>query len=631
MPLHRDTKSARDAFFGPEDFAARAGTASSGEVDIELPSHSHLGKAFPLATRRLLVYISGIVLCVLIVRLGVLQVWQGDLWRAYAENNRLRLEVIPSRRGQLYDRMGMELTEYTPTLALEADLRASSPQREDRMQQLRTLQKLGIALDEEAVTAFIDDAVPQSLVILADDLEIPRAINVMSHLDLLAGMRVVTHERRSLTDDASFAHVVGFVGKLSRSEWETHKESPLRYQWNDVMGKSGLESAYEEVLRGMPGRREIEVNVRGRGEEVIAEEIPRHGAPLHLTLDAGLQKIASHALLDSIRANDATGGAVVVLDPHTGEVLVLTSAPQFYANQFAQGDPDYVSRVLSDTAQPLFNRAISGQYPIGSAIKPMIAAAALQEGIVTPRTRIYSQGGLRVGDWFFPDWKAGGHGWVDVYQAIAESVNTYFYVVGGGSQEQEGLGIEKMTQYAHRFGLGAVTGINLAGEQSGFIPTPAWKETIKGESWYVGDTYHFAIGQGDVLVTPLQVARMTAVFANLGFLVTPRLNMAELPAPRVKIDQVSEGTLMQVNAAMRQTVLTGSARSLHALPITVAGKTGTAQAGGKKIAHAWFTGFVPFRDPEIVITVLIEHGGEGSVAAVPVAREIILWWNDNRR
>jgi penicillin-binding protein 2 len=291
---------------------------------------------------------------------------------------------------------------------------------------------------------------------------------------------------------------------------------------------------------------------------------------------------------------------------------------------------------LENPDQPLFNRAISGEYPSGSTIKPVVAAAALQEGLITAGTSFVSSGGIRINEWFFPDWKAGGHGITDVRKAIAQSVNTFFYIIGGGYGDFTGLGPKKLKEYMEKFGLNNKTGIDLPGERVGFVPDPEWKWATKNEQWYIGDTYHVSIGQGDLLVTPLQVANYIAAVANGGTLYRPHL-AKKIVDPAVQKDSdilpevldsnfVDPKNIQIVREGMRQTVVSGSARSLSNLPIAVAGKTGTAQWGTDKANHAWFTSFAPYENPEISVTILIEEGIEGSTVAVPIARDFYQWW-----
>jgi penicillin-binding protein 2 len=325
------------------------------------------------------------------------------------------------------------------------------------------------------------------------------------------------------------------------------------------------------------------------------------------------------------------------MNPQNGAILAMVSQPSFDNNSFSLGikQADY-DTLKNDPDTPLLNRAISGEYPSGSTIKPIIAAAALEEKIITPSTGFLSTGGLRVGQWFFPDWKAGGHGWTNVTKAIAESVNTFFYYIGGGYEDFVGLGVERIGQYLRAFGLGQPSNIDLTGESSGFVPTAEWKKQTIGEPWYIGDTYHLAIGQGYLLVTPLQVANYTSAFANGGRIYKPRVvqeilnndgSVYEVKEPKIIAENmVSPENIETVRQAMRQTVVSGSAQSLKSLPVAVAGKTGTAQFDSRKPSHSWFTGFAPFDNPQMVLTVLVEEGGESTDSAVPIVKDFWQWY-----
>jgi penicillin-binding protein 2 len=348
-----------------------------------------------------------------------------------------------------------------------------------------------------------------------------------------------------------------------------------------------------------------------------------------------LQQAAERALQEGIDSARAKRGALVALNPQNGAVYALVSLPAFDNNDFSGGVSSTVYKALLENPdQPLFPRAWAGAYPSGSTVKIVNSVAALVEKIVTTKSTVFSTGGIRVGSWFFPDWKPDGHGTVNVRQAIAWSVNTFYYTIGGGYESIAGMGIETMTKWMRVFGLGSRTGIDIPGEGSGFVPSREWKEKTKKEPWYIGDTYNLSIGQGDLLVTPLQVAVYTAAIANGGFLVTPHIvhnigsdgeSQEIKPDPRRIVDDQS--AIETVRLGMRDAVMYGSARALSVLPFAAAGKTGTAQWHSEKNTHAWFTSFAPFEQPEIVVTVLIEEGGEGSSFAAPVAKNLLEeWW-----
>ena len=362
---------------------------------------------------------------------------------------------------------------------------------------------------------------------------------------------------------------------------------------------------------------------------------------MRLAIDADLQRKTEAVVDNYLKKLNLHRASVIIMNPQTGEIMSLVSVPSYDNNLFAKGikQVDY-QKYLDDPEQPLFNRVISGEFPSGSTFKLVVSSAALQEKIINETTSFVSTGGLHIGQWVFPDWKAGGHGVTNVRKAIAESVNTFFYYVGGGYQDFVGLGVDRLGKYAKLFGIGTKTGIDLPNESTGFVPTSDWKKATKGETWYIGDTYHFAIGQGDMLVTPLQVANFTATVANGGKLMEPHLVSAILDSNNNVVSNIEPKIIRQnfidaanlqiVREGMRQTVMAGSARSLQAVPVPMAGKTGTAQWSSKKAPHAWFTGFAPFDNPQVVITVMVEEGREGSTVSVPIAKEIMQWYFGGR-
>lgn len=334
--------------------------------------------------------------------------------------------------------------------------------------------------------------------------------------------------------------------------------------------------------------------------------------------------------------------SAVALDPRDGSIIALVSIPSFDNNDFSGGiDAKTYASYISNQNQPLFNRAIAGAYPSGSTIKPLIAAAALQEGVITPNSSVLSVGGISVGPWFFPDWQAGGHGITNVRRSIAWSVNTFYYYVGGGYGDFRGMGVEKLVEYFKKFKLGTPYGIDIPGENSGFVPTRDWKKNTLGESWYIGDTYNLSIGQGHLLVTPLQIANITAAIANGGTLYKPKLvrtisNPEEKTTHAVEKEILAENIIDRthmetVQQGMRDCVVYGSCRRLARLPIATAGKTGTAQWNQNKSDHAWYTSYAPFEDPEIVLTIMVEEGVAGSTIGTPVAEEFYAWWSGYKK
>lgn len=379
------------------------------------------------------------------------------------------------------------------------------------------------------------------------------------------------------------------------------------------------------------------MDASGKEQSVLAEQAPTPGFHLKLALDIEMQSKLTEIINKSLKINKKSRAAGIAMNPRTGEVLALVSLPGFDNNDFSGGiSPEKYSAYLENEDKPLFNRALGGTYPSGSTIKPAIAAAALQEGIINARSNFLSAGGLQVSSWFFPDWQAGGHGLTNVRKSLAWSVNTFYYYIGGGYKNFAGLGVEKITEYLKKFGLAEKLDIDLPGEQPGFLPSKEWKKEVKGERWYVGDTYNLSIGQGDILVTPLQIASLTSVIANNGTLYKPRVVKSVID-PVTEEEQIVEPEIINsdfinpvhlrtVRLGMKDCVDYGSCRRLSLLPFPAAGKTGTAQWSNTKENHAWFTSFAPFDNPEIVVTILVEEGGGGAKIALPIAYEFLSWW-----
>lgn len=430
-------------------------------------------------------------------------------------------------------------------------------------------------------------------------------------------------ENRTLLFPESLSHVIGFVGK------------------DKAKGKAGLEEVFDEVLRGIDGERSLEVDARG---EIISEGMIRKsvaGDNMRLTLDAELQTVAYSILEKAIVEHGFKGGAAIIFNTSNGEILSLASAPGYDANTLARGGPrEIIEKLRTDASLPFFNRAIAGRYHPGSIIKPVVAAAALQEHVIGPADIIVSEGALRVPNPYqageesiFLDWKA--HGPVDMRKALAVSSNVYFYVVGGGFKTIEGLGIHRLAQWFARFGLGSKTNIALAGEEEGVLPDPDQKAFHHPENpeWRLGDTYHASIGQGDFLVTPLEIARMLALIANNG--AAPAFHFTPTKYNEHKNETffvaLKEETFRVIKEGMRRAVQEGTAIALSHVPAGVAGKTGTAEFGDKKRVHSWFMGFAPYENPRLGMVVLLESGPRQNLVGAPYAASKIFDWITQNR
>ena len=568
------------------------------------------------------------VFCALGFRLWQLQVVDGARFRTLSEKNRLRLKRIPPIRGLMLDRLGRVVVENRPSFDV-----VLVP--EDAKTQPTSLQTLVSYLPDTAGLLAGDfprnpRRPPYEGLVVARDVSWESLVAIEAHQLDLPGITVEVSSKRSYTTGSFAAHLLGYVGEVNDAEMAQH----AGYRLGDLVGKVGLEKAWEEVLRGHNGGQQIEVDATGRKLRILDEVKAQPGHNLRLTLDLELQAQVEQALGDA-------QGAIVVLEVETGEVLALVNRPAFNPNLFARGIKRNEWRgLLDDPLRPLTNRALQGQYPPGSTFKPFMALAALEEGVITPETRFKCFGGLPFGGRTFHCWKRSGHGGLDLKQALAQSCDVYFYQIG------QRLGIEKIAEYARRFWLGRDLGLSLDTAR-GVIPDVAWKRRRFNAPWYAGETLSVVIGQGYVTTTPLQMAVATAALANGGVVYRPlfvkqivgvdgepvRTYSPEIVA---RVD-ISEKYQRIVQNSMREVVHgeRGTGTKAQVPDIEVAGKTGTAQVVSgirskeddvprRYRDHAWFTAFAPATKPEIAVACLIEHAGEGGGAvAAPVVRQVL--------
>jgi penicillin-binding protein 2 len=623
-----------------------------------------VGRNFDLAKINFLFIFLALFLLVIIGRVGWLQIVKGDYYYKIAEGNRIRVERVEAKRGVIYDRNLVPLSGNAANFLLYV-VPVDLPDDENKLNLIISMISsiLGDKTEDE-IKNILAEVKPRSLeayqpLFIADNIDYEKAMKLYLKSEEWPGVILTNKSRREYLTPAypagrpnpspiqergedkhisSLSHILGYTGKISPDEL---KKAGDEYIPIDYIGKTGTEYFWESDLKGVNGKKQIEVDALGKEKNILNEQAAEDGHNLVLSIDALLQKKIEEIMSETLKKLKLSKGSVIVMNPNNGEVLAMVSEPAFDNNIFARGiTPDEYAELINNPDNPLFNRSVSGEYPSGSTIKPVMSAAALEEGVITENTSFLSVGGIGIGQWFFPDWKAGGHGVTNVRKALAESVNTFYYYIGGGYNDFKGLGVDRIVQYGKLFGMGAQTGIDLAGEASGFLPTEEWKEETKGESWYIGDTYHMAIGQGDILVTPLQVAAYTGVFANGGKLYRPHLVkeilssndelIREIETDPIRENFINSYNINIVREGMRQAVTAGSARNLADLPFSSAGKTGTAQWSTQKSPHAWFTGFAPYDNPEVVITVLVEEGGEGSAIAVPIAKEVLKWYFGNR-
>jgi penicillin-binding protein 2 len=602
----------------------------------------HSGEAANFRLRALIGFLAvAVATFVLGARFGFLQVTSHEEFLTRSNANRIKPRPIVPARGLIYDRNGRLLADNVPAYRLEVvpeqvkDIDALLDELDDVM-----------PLGAEELARFRETYRtkrgfhPVPLKLRLTEAEVAR---FAVHRHRFPGVDVVPYLNRRYPYGDLFAHVVGYVGRIDEADL-AKLEDPSRYSGATHIGKGGIERFYEAKLHGQVGFEQVEINAEGRALRVL-ERIPaQSGEHLYLSIDADLQQ----AVVDAFAGQH---GAAVAVDPRTGEVLALVSLPSYDANPFVNGigQAEYAA-LLNDPARPLFNRVLMGGYEPGSTIKPFVGLAGLELGVRTPQDMTLSTGAYRLPnqDREYRDWRRGGHGYVNLREALAQSVNTYFYKLAVD------IGIDDLSAYLAQFGFGKPTGIDLPGETSGVLPSREWKERVREQAWYPGETVISGIGQGFWVASPLQLAQATATLASGGHphrLHLLRNTQAGFDAPLVPVVDDAPQVSMVKNPANLAAVVEGMVAVLHGPTGTarayfadsayhVAGKTGTAQKVTRKtdqvmdvnklafsLRHnALFVAFAPAEDPRIALFVVVEHGGSGSKAAAPVARRILDAW-----
>lgn len=438
--------------------------------------------------------------------------------------------------------------------------------------------------------------------------------------------------RREYTSEGGFSHLLGYVSYPKRDQ------SGVFWQ-DEYFGKDGVEKEYQNELAGVKGERIIEVTATQSVEAQNVVVYPSHGENLMLTIDKDVQAKLYEEMIALSHKAGFTGGSGVIMDVRNGEILALTSFPEYdnnlITNAKTKEDKTRVADDLLDKRGKFINRPVQGLFTPGSTVKPFFAYAALAENIITPEKNIYSSGKLVIKnrydgpDTVFRDWKA--HGYVDMRNAIAESSDEYFYQVGGGYQDQPGLGIARLHEYATKFGFATTTGIDLPGENYGLVPSPEWKKKVFNEDWLLGNTYHSSIGQYGFQVTPLELVRAVASIANGGYLVTPHvLRRLDTASTSLSLNQ-SKLSVIQEGMRLAVTSDGGTAKALRIDDVYVAGKSGTAELGvSKQLVNSWISGYFPYENPRYAFVVIMEKGDRHNpFGAVGAMREVLLWMRDN--
>jgi len=574
------------------------------------------------------------LLVTLLLRYYDLQIKDHQRYATLSDENRVHVRAVPPTRGLIFDRNGVILAENRPSYTLSV----VAERTEDLDQTLAELKQL-LGLTNTELQRFEEQkdqcrrpygGIPLRFQLTEEDVAL-LAVNEFR----LPGIEVEVELVRHYPFGKAFAHSVGYVGRINDREQALINKD--RYQGTHVIGKIGIEKQYEDLLHGSVGYEYVETDARGNVLRVLEREDATPGEDLYLSIDSRLQTRAEE-LLSGRRAS------VVALDIETGEVLALLSAPSYDANLFVTGiSYSEYDRLLHDINRPLYDRALLGQYPPGSTVKPLYALAGLTTGVVTEDWSIQDYGRFQLPNQerVYRDWKREGHGKVDLRIAIEQSCDVYFYELGNM------VGIDVLSEFGHLFGLGQKTGIDMPSEMSGIMPSREWKRAARGLAWYPGDTINASIGQGFSLTTPLQLAQMTANIARRGVSLRPHMvhavNEVEVEVPGEPLVDINSEHWNIVHSAMEAVVhsIRGTASAQgRGLTFRMAGKTGTAQVVGIpqdaeydrelleefKLDHALFVSFAPVEDPKIAIAVVIENGEHGSSVAAPVARELTVQW-----
>ena len=551
-----------------------------------------------------------------LARLWVLQVLQGAKWKEVSDTNRLRRVPIEAPRGTVTDVHGELILDNRPTYQLllfpeEMQL----PQRTESF-----LIQIGIASAEEVTARVAKARLTSHLpMVIADNLTWSQVTAIAAHRAEYRELEIHPATRRSLPAGPTVAHLVGQLGEVSREQLAA---SP-KFRPGQLVGRSGLERAYQDRLGGSPGNLVVVVDALGRQVSALAEEPAIPGRSLQVTIDLRLQREAAEAMAGQV-------GAVVALDPRDGALRVLLSQPAFDPDLFAGHlESTKWQELLNDPQNPLSNRALQALYPPGSTIKPIYAAGALRDGVRNPSQSIFCTGVTTIYGHPYRCWQAGGHGRMALLEAIEASCDTYFYHLARDA------GIDRLASWTRTFGLGKLTGIELSGESAGLVPDDAWSRRSRGHPWYGGETISVGIGQGPILVTPLQLATAYAALVNGGFLVRPHLDVAQTVA-RTPLGFPIEA-LQEVQRGMELVVAgeRGTANRLRSGPVAFGGKTGTSQVIHKQEGvhwqdlpweqrhHALFAGYGPLGDPRLIVVVVVEHGGDAASVAAPIAARIL--------
>jgi penicillin-binding protein 2 len=582
---------------------------------------THLDEDLKKSTLYLFIFVFTL-LGILMIRLFVMQIINGTYYEGLSENNRVRIIAVAAPRGKIMDRTGAILADNRPAynvMVLPEDI--SNPEEiSGRLAPL--LNKTPVEILQAIRHG---KGKPYDPLIVARDITFDQVAKIETQMFNLPGVSIETIPEREYLFNELACHVLGYIGEVSKRQLEEQTEED-DYAPGDLVGKSGIELVYEDTLKGDKGKRVFEVDARGHRVKVLGEQEPSPGKDVKLAIDQGLQDIAARDL-------DNRAGAVVAMNPSTGEVLVMESTPGYNPAIFASSmTPEQWKGIIDDPLHPLENRCMRGTYPPGSVMKIVVALAGFQAGILDPNAYVFCPGFYKIGNATFRCWQSHGHGNLDLVNAIAQSCDVYFYTLG------RALGIDRIAATGSELGLGAKTGIDLPDELPGLMPTKKWKRQRYHQPWHPGEDVISAIGQGYTLVTPLQVAKVMSAIVNGGKVFTPKILSEGEPVLERDI-AIPAQQLALIKAGLKGAVenVHGTGHAIYDPGLSIGGKTGTAQVARgytskrpdetdipyKYRDHAWFFGISPVEKPEIVVVALLEHAGHGGSVCAPIVKDVI--------
>ena len=558
---------------------------------------------------RLKLFLYGMALSflVLITGLYLCQIYQGDKYIRLAHSNRLRMIRFAAPRGEIFDRNGVPLAVNDTSFCIMGyPLDLNTPQKLERLSKILMRHGIPITSNDLSQTVKQQRSAAYRVMKIVPNLTMTQMAELVADYDFPRELFPMSVWRRTYPAGTTAASVLGYVGEISEEELKVRTEDG--YVGGDLIGKSGIERAYEAELRGSPGQEALEVDARGRKVRTLGASPAQKGEDLHLTLDMGAQKLAVELLKD-------WSGAIVAMDVHTGEVLALASSPVYDNNPLAWGVSGREwNAMMNDPKRPMLNRAIAGVYPPASTFKAFMSIAALEENTITQSTMIACRGGLRMGSHLFKCWKHSGHGSLNVLGGLQHSCDVFFYQVGLRT------GIDRLIKWGKILHLGEPTGIDIPGESAGNIAGAEWKMRRFGKQWSSGDTVNYSIGQGYMLMTPLQIARLYAAIANGGKMVTPHLHAKGYKKPETV--PITPTKLAIVQKGLDYVVSRGTGSRAGRFGVSIAGKTGTAQ-NSHGDDHALFAGYAPADNPKYVAVAVVENGKHGSSVAAPMVGEML--------